>query len=323
MSKSILVLAILGLLLVGHLPSAVAQPSARSGHVMAYDANRQITVLFGGYDGTDYYRDTWHWNGTTWSEAQLTGKDRPEARSGAMMAYDASREVIVLFGGYNGTDYLDDTWEYSGTTWSQKEPDPNDPWPHGRRQGAMAYSGSGVITLFGGVWLADHIVHWLQDTWEWDGTDWTEIVLQNKPIARSGHAMAYDSSEDVNVLFGGSTGGDETWEWNGTIWSETCDDPNCVHPGMRHYHKLSYDSEDSLIVLFGGRVGVSYYSDTWEYDASTDTWEQQYPEHHPSGRYKHAMAYDWDNEVTVLFGGYDGDYCDDTWTYNGTDWTEE
>jgi hypothetical protein len=33
------------------------------------------------------------------------------------MAYDAARSRLVLFGGYNGTENLNDTWEWDGTQW--------------------------------------------------------------------------------------------------------------------------------------------------------------------------------------------------------------
>ena len=36
------------------------------------------------------------------------------------MAYDGSRNEIVLFGGSNGGGYLNDTWTWNGTNWIQK-----------------------------------------------------------------------------------------------------------------------------------------------------------------------------------------------------------
>jgi len=33
------------------------------------------------------------------------------------------------------------------------------------------------------------------------------------------------------------------------------------------------------------------------------------------------MAYDAARRVTVLFGGWDGSYPTDTWTWDGTNWT--
>lgn len=45
----------------------VISPPARDGHMMAYDEQRGVTVLFGGYteDGI-YLNDTWEYDGKTW-----------------------------------------------------------------------------------------------------------------------------------------------------------------------------------------------------------------------------------------------------------------
>ena len=35
------------------------------------------------------------------------------------MAYDATRGVVVLFGGWHHPDHLGDTWEWDGNIWTQ------------------------------------------------------------------------------------------------------------------------------------------------------------------------------------------------------------
>lgn len=45
------------------------------------------------------------------------------------------------------------------------------------------------------------------------------------------------------------------------------------------------------------------------------SWIQKFPADKPSGRPYFAMAYDSARGVTVLFGGYDGAYHNDTWEY--------
>ena len=59
------------------------------------------------------------------------------------------------------------------------------------------------------------------DTWEYDGSTWWQITTTSAPSARGGHALAYDSSRRVVVLYGGSTessDSDETWEYDGVNW---------------------------------------------------------------------------------------------------------
>ena len=55
-----------------------ANPSPKRIHALAYDSTNQRTVLFGGYDGVDYYDDTWIYDlaGNTWTNLYRYG-DQP------------------------------------------------------------------------------------------------------------------------------------------------------------------------------------------------------------------------------------------------------
>jgi hypothetical protein len=72
--------------------------------------------------------------------------------------------------------------------------------------------------LFGGRVTNSSSTAYLQDTWEWDGTAWTQRVIAG-PSVREDHAMAYDSGRHVIVLFGGLgpnfTDLSDTWELGG------------------------------------------------------------------------------------------------------------
>ena len=80
----------------------------------------------------------------------------------------------------------------------------------------MAYDSARHVTvLFGGALNAG----FYNDTWQYDGTDWTQVITAHAPSARRGTALAFDSARGVTVLFGGQ--GDitlnDTWEFNGTV----------------------------------------------------------------------------------------------------------
>jgi hypothetical protein len=81
------------------------------GPLVATGAN--ALVAFDG-DGSGVGK-TYRWNGTTWS--QIPGSGPPGPRFAPAMAYDENRQVVVLFGGWTGTAYLADTWEFDGTQW--------------------------------------------------------------------------------------------------------------------------------------------------------------------------------------------------------------
>jgi hypothetical protein len=105
----------------------------------------------------------------------------------------------------------------------------------------------------------------MNDTWEWSGTDWTEIVTATSPLAREGHGLIFDSFRNLVVLFGGQVPGivyGDTWEYNGTTWTQKAPVDT---PTPRVYPTLSFDSSRSRAVLFGGYDDVTDVDDTWEY----------------------------------------------------------
>lgn len=249
----------------------------------------------------------------------------PPRRAGQAMAYDSQRHRTTVFGGYYSsgiTQYMNDTWEWNGSSWSQAIPPT--PTPSARESLAMAYdSGRGVAVLFGGSNGTSN----LGDTWEWNGSNWTQRSTSPTPTPRSDHALAYDSGRSVTVLFGGSgSAGNlgDTWEWNGSNWTHPTPDPA---PAPRSGLALAYDSDRGVTVLFGGSGSSAdcppsgYCDDTWEWDGTT--WTQAAPAISPPARKWHALAYDSQRHVTVLFGGFDGSgYLGDTWEWDGTNWTQ-
>jgi hypothetical protein len=95
-------------------------PPARNSHRMAYDANRQRVVMFGGCSVSGaMLGDTWELVGNSWT--QVFPAQSPSPRWNHMMDFDPHRGVVVLIGGYYGA-FPDDVWEYDGTTWTQRTP---------------------------------------------------------------------------------------------------------------------------------------------------------------------------------------------------------
>ena len=132
--------------------------------------------------------------------------ESPSGRFGHALAYDSARGRVVLFGGRDSSfNRLSDTWEWDGNAWTDVTPSGANTSPSGRFGHALAYdSARGRVVLFGGE---DSSFNRLSDTWEWDGTAWTDVTPSGanpSPLARAGHALAYDSARGRVVLFGGS-----------------------------------------------------------------------------------------------------------------------
>jgi uncharacterized protein (TIGR03437 family) len=194
---------------------------------MAYDSAHGQVVLFGGSSGsaTVVLNDTWVWDGSNWT--QKSPQASPPSRSGLAMAYDSVHNQVVLFGGTIPplVKVFGDTWTWDGANWTQESPQT---LPSPRIYSAMAYdSAHDQVVLFGGFEYrtngATYEIDFLNDTWLWDGSNWTQASPQTSPSGRDGIAMAYDSAHSQVVLFGGGVAtnnlmpvpGADTWIWSG------------------------------------------------------------------------------------------------------------
>lgn len=148
--------------------SPATSPSARFGAAMAYDPTLGRMVLFGGMQGATadtQLNDTWTFDGTTWVPVDTPGA--PSARVGALLAYDAADETLVLFGGLeisaDQATGLVDTWTFDGSTWTQQHPATS---PSSRIGPSMAYDAAArELVLFGGASVDGATTTELADTW--------------------------------------------------------------------------------------------------------------------------------------------------------------
>ena len=246
--------------------SPATSPPSRLNAAMAYDANSGQLVLFGGLNnngnGTSLLGDTWTWNGTTWT--QQTPATSPQARFYATMAYDPSSGQVVLFGGetVNSDFYVGDTWTWNGSTWTPQNPATS---PPSRGTAAMAYDATfGQLLLFGGDGNGTGFP-FLNDTWTWNGTTWTQLSPAASPPPTGQAVMAYDANSGQLVLFGGANDeglnilGD-TWTWNGTTWTQQT---TVASPEARFSAAMAYDPSSGQVVLFGGESNTDLLGDTW------------------------------------------------------------
>ncbi|MCK4763771.1 MAG: hypothetical protein KAW12_16335 [Candidatus Aminicenantes bacterium] len=236
-------------------------PSTRYAYNMVYDSNRNVIVLFGGEDWPTLYGDTWEYDGNTWYKVNTAHS--PISRAHFALAYDSKRNVVVLFGGWHWYVDQGDTWEYDGTDWIQRSPANS---PCERQQVTMVYDENReVVVLFGGTRQYAGQGGPFNDTWEWDGTNWTEIQPQQNPGARYYHQMTYNSDNNKVILHGGNSLSGikvDTWEYDGVDWTKL--NPETT-PGKRTGFSFSYYPKNKSIVLFGGHIpGHGWGNDTWE-----------------------------------------------------------
>jgi hypothetical protein len=161
------------------------------------------------------------------------------------------------------------------------------------------------------------------DTWEWRNGAWSLLQPATQPPTRTSHAMAFDSTRQRTVLFGGFSiaagpgrGLADTWLWDGAQWSAP---PVSVSPPPRWSHSMTFDPVRQEVLLFGGMViaGSIFLQDTWTWNGST--WQQRTPASSPSARMGAGLAFDRARGRAVLFGGGGGSQAD-TWEWDGTNW---
>jgi N-acetylneuraminic acid mutarotase len=245
---------------------------------------------------------------------ELSPTNSPPARSYLAMTYDPVSGKILMFGGYDGTKYLNDTWEFDGATWTQvttKTPPPP------RTAAEMAYdSVSQKVVLYGGF----NGNNYLGDTWLWDGavSQWTQATPAHQPPAVTGPMLFPDPNGRVDY-FGGFDGQFyqlTMWQWNGADWTQLF--PPTV-PFARASAAVATNTLTGQVVMFGGLADVNP-NNTWTYDGTT--WTMQSPAMQPLLVYGASAAFDPGQQAVVLFGGGSGgEDQNTTWLWDQTDAT--
>jgi hypothetical protein len=304
-------------------------PDGRIWHRMTYDSGRERVVMFGGNTGANVLlADTWEWDGQNWEE-RTPSAAAPSSVDGHGMVYDEDRERTVLFGGRGSGAFeeIAETWEWDGSRWTDRSLPAAESPPRRSFFGMAYHRGRDRTVVFGGFVREATSVRFLDDTWEWDGSEWIERqAVGESPEPRDVPALVYDSDRDVLLLFGGR-GQDfrrrsDTWQWDGTGWSEL--EPAGRVPGARGFHKMAYDEDRRRVVLFGGQTDDgSRLADTWEWDGATSTWnERDPPGRRPPPTSGYDVAYDPVDATTLLFGG-SGTIGAALWAWNGSRWLEK
>jgi len=308
--------------------SPATSPPARDGASMAYDPATAQLVLFGGTSGGSNHAlsDTWDWDGSSWTE--LSPATSPPARYQASLAYDGTDGELVLYGGMSENTtaqpsvFLGDTWTWDGSNWTEETLTNT---PLGRADASMTYdAATGQIVLFGGDGPAgceiERVCGPLGETWTLDGSTWSELGTASQTPAVSQSVLAYDSGTGQLVYYtDNSSDANFTWTYDGVTWD---DHERLASMPPEFGASMAYDPSSGQLILFGGFAN-GYLNDTWDWNG--DSWTELSPPVSPTPRQGASMAYDAALGEIVLFGGYGGGgevYDDDTWSWNGSTWTE-
>jgi hypothetical protein len=285
------------------LPRLATAPPSTTGYALAFDGTSGRLLMFGGRPARS---EMWEYDGELWR--QLSPAPGPEGRHSTAMAYDSARQRVVLFGGTNAANqWLNDTWEWDGQSWSLR----SSAGPLARADHAMAYDAARQRTvLFGG---GQHF----GDTWEWDGSSWA-LRAQTGPPPRISHTLTYDPARQQVVLFGGSDAAarfNDIWAFDGDAWIQQ-HPQSPERPSPRSQHTAAWFGPTGSMIVHGGRESATSLSrETWSWDGAG--WMlQNMPA--PFARFEHTTAYDTVRGKTLIFGGP----WRDMWAWDGDAWQE-
>ena len=283
----------------------------------------------------------------TWTRVSAPVPLSPGARYLQSAAFDETRNVLVMFGGWGGNyaTALQELWEWdpAAGAWTQRTLVGSK--LVARCGASMVFDSTrNKFVIFGGRANSGYD---LADTWEWDpGTGaFTNRTASVGPSARSQHSMVFEKSTGKVLLFGGGLAGStsdqtsislafgDTWEWDAGAGTWNQLNPTSA-PGARYDSALIWDSKRNRAVLFGGMqkpqadVDGIPQNDVWEWDPAKASWTLRPSKGtQPTARWGHAMAYDPGRGMAVLAGGKDLDTnleLADLWDWdpNSATWTQ-
>jgi hypothetical protein len=298
-------------------------PSPRELPIVVADHLRGGVLLVGGIVAPgSVVADFWRWNEGAWEA--LTAPAQLTRRAASAAAYDRARDRVVVFGGFDGSTSLGDTWEWDGVAWVDVTP--AGPGPQPRIQHSMAYDAERSRVVLHGGRIGSVV---LNDVWEWDGQVWSQVSEPQSP-GRWSHGMAYDEARNELVVTGGVHDLDGTSavavDIRGADGWRVSERPLSAE-GARFGFPMTYDPLRRTVLRFGGvspeAGGVKPFADVWEWTGRSWRRDEELGAQPPSTpwlRQAHGMAYDARSGSPMMFGGVVGGllpnsprhYLDDT-----------
>jgi hypothetical protein len=200
-------------------PVAGALPFDAFGTKLAYLPDASQAVLYGRS------LKRWIWDGTVWALSSATGPTEfyggecsDQGSSVLGLVYSPSMHRVLLVGGPPPGE----VWSWDGTVWARLWPvvGQSSVSPTPNLGPAIGWDPvSNRLLLFGGIrpMTADSP---RDETWAWDGTNWSRLSTGNVPPSNDGgQAIALDPTTGHLLMLDGS----QTWSWDGSNWAKIAD----------------------------------------------------------------------------------------------------
>jgi len=320
----------------GGLNSAWRLPFLRTDHTAVFDAPNDRIIVFGGWNGRQFFNDVWALDMTEGSEAWTRLNPHgawPPPRAQHTAIYDAANQRMIVFGGHQAHYNFNDVWALDlstpgSETWTQLTPG-GTAMPARRYHSAVYDSTHQRMVVFGGGGRGGlHNDVWALDLSTPGSETWSQLsVTGSVPSARWQHAAVYDFIDELMVVFGGSDGStlrNDTWALNMATLHWAAISPSGDPPPARRKHSAVYYQPphyNGRMLVFGGLGAGGVLNDLWylTIEPGSMAWSQAATYGGPPAtRAGHAAAFiPGRNDMIVLGGrGMDSLAGETQWLYD-------
>ncbi|MDE2046456.1 MAG: PKD domain-containing protein, partial [Thermoplasmata archaeon] len=287
--------------------TTATHPLPRSSSMLAYDPSLGSAVLFGGWNGSIIYNDTWSYLGGSWTP--LTPSKAPPVRMGGNLEWDPVDGYLLLFGGWNWSGPMNDTWMFKGGTWTLLHPAKS---PAPRDLAGMAWDNADrYMVLFAGIGTASAT---LNDTWTFVGGNWTQVRTPSNLPGRNGPGMVYDPIDGYVVMTQGeaATYYNDLWTFKAGFWTQLS---GSVPMSVRDGASMVYDPATNYTLYFAGEDLGVYLNQTWTFLGGTFT-QLTLSRAPPTAQYMTATFDVADNYVLAFGGAIRSHLSAQTWAWS-------
>lgn len=292
--------------------------------------------LFGGWGSTrtnDLLRCTFNVNSpaaVTWTTLKANGAvGSPTGRSGTGMVYDSVNDRLVIMGGYTGSSYLADVWQYSVSAGTFTQVSPSGTTPAVRELHSIGYDVVNQRIIICGGWQGAAINSRndiVQLSTVVASESWTTIKLNDVNnqgvLAFSSGAAAVDTRRNV-LIVACMSGYDTT---NKYVYAFDLTDTSATAPlysaAVADYMRARdapayvYNTVRNEMVFINGYSAMSddatiangeHVSEVWAYNRTNNVWRSAAKGPFVMAQNEGGLAiYDTLNDRIIYFGGLTG-----------------
>lgn len=273
-------------------------PTARYNHSAIWTGS--VMIVWGGESsGISQNTGGRYTPGTDSWVATSTGTNVPAIRRSHTAIWNATNSEMIIWGGYDGTNYLNTGARYlpGSDSWTTMNTGPSGRYGHT----AVWNSTTGEMIVWGGLTAASAYAN-SGSRYNRTANSWTATAMPNPPAARGYHSAIWSGTE--MIIFGGyngssylNTGGRYTPSNDNWVWTST----GANVPPIRHLHSAVWDNSGSRMIIWGGKDASTYLNTGGRYYPATDTWEATQTSGAPTGRYRHSTI--WTGTKMIVWGG--------------------